>query len=189
MDPEAGRRLVSELRRGEAVAFDAVYEALRPRLFSFVLRMVGRREVAEELTQEAWLRLAARAACLREDTEIERWMFTVARNLCVSFLRTRGRERASGVASDLVEQLAAPGPSPSRQAESNEELVRLERAITSLPERYREALLLVRVEGMTPAAAADVCGVSAEAMRKRLERGRDMLAARLERPRRRPSGA
>ncbi len=189
MDAEAGRQLVSELRRGEAAAFDAVYEALRARLFSFVLRMVGRREVAEELTQEAWLRLAARAARLREDTEIERWIFTVARNLCVSFLRTRGRERSVVVASELVEHLAAAGPSPSRQAESKEGLVRFERAIAGLPERYREALLLVGAEGMTPVAAADVCGVSAEAMRKRLERGRDMLAARLERPRRRPAGA
>jgi DNA-directed RNA polymerase specialized sigma24 family protein len=59
--------------------------------------------------------------------------------------------------------------------------VRLEAALVALPLQYREALLLVAIEGLTPSEAAQVCGVSGEAMRQRLSRGRTMLAERLRR--------
>ena len=53
--------------------------------------------------------------------------------------------------------------------------------LAELPLAYREALLLVAIEGLKPAEAAQVCGVSGEAMRQRLSRGRAMLAERLRR--------
>jgi RNA polymerase sigma-70 factor (ECF subfamily) len=180
MDREAELRLVEGLRRGEASAFDAVYEEYRPGLFSFVLRMVGRRETAEELAQEAWMRLVAKAGSLRADTRLAPWLFTVARNLCLSYWRTRGIEGSADTDSRSLERLTGGAPSPQRGAESSEGLARLEAAIAGLPPRYREALLLVGIEGMAPGEAAGVCGLTPEAMRKRLERARDLLAARLD---------
>jgi len=180
MDRDAELRLVEGLRRGEESAFDAVYEDYRPRLFSFVLRMVGRREAAEELAQEAWMRLAAKAGSLRADTRLGPWLFAVARNLCLSYWRTRGIEGFADTAPRALERVTVDAPSPERSAESGEGVARLEAALAGLPPRYREALLLVGVEGMAPGEAAGVCGLTPEAMRKRLERARDLLAARLE---------
>jgi RNA polymerase sigma-70 factor (ECF subfamily) len=57
---------------------------------------------------------------------------------------------------------------------------RLESALASLPANYREVLLLVGIEGFRPAEAADICGISPEAMRQRLSRARASLASRLE---------
>jgi RNA polymerase sigma-70 factor (ECF subfamily) len=76
-------------------------------------------------------------------------------------------------------------PSPFVAAESSEAAQRVATALASLPGAYREALLLVAVEGLRPSEAAEVCGVTADAMRQRLSRARALLGRRLtdtERP-------
>jgi RNA polymerase sigma-70 factor, ECF subfamily len=188
MDLEVESQLVAALRQGDEGAFVRAYEAHRARVFTFILRMVNRRAIAEELAQEVWMRLALRAQSLHEDTRLEPWLFTVARNLCVSYWRTRGIEGLRDVEPETIERLPGRGVSPAESAASHELHAQIEHALVRLPRRYREVLLLVGVEGMTPAAAARVCGLSPEAMRKRLERARDMLAGeiRVTRPRRVP---
>jgi RNA polymerase sigma-70 factor (ECF subfamily) len=183
MDRDVELRLVAGLRQGQPRAFGPVYEEYRTRLFSFLLRMVGRRDVAEDLAQEVWMRLAGKAAYLRGDTRLEPWLFTVAHNRCVSYWRTRGSDLASCALESPPVDLADNGPSPEQSAESAERRARLELALCRLPLRYREVLLLVGVEGMTPTDAAAVCGLKPEAMRKRLARARAMLAERIDRPR------
>jgi RNA polymerase sigma-70 factor (ECF subfamily) len=69
--------------------------------------------------------------------------------------------------------------SPFDEAAAGELERRVERALAGLPSRHREVLLLVTVEGFTPAEAAAVCGVSAEALRQRLSRARAALAREL----------
>jgi RNA polymerase sigma-70 factor, ECF subfamily len=180
VDRETELRLVAALRRGETPAFDAVYEEYRPRLFAFVLRLVGQRAIGEELSQEAWLRLATRAATLREDTRLAPWLFTVARNLCLSYRRARGLDDVGASELELEDLPDTRSPSPLRSAEGSELGRRLERALRRLPARYRETLLLVGAEGLAPAEAAVVCGIRPEALRKRLERARVLLASELQ---------
>jgi hypothetical protein len=74
------RDLVARLKRGEPAAFDEAFDAYGSRLFSFLVRLSHRWEVAEDLLQETWLRLATRAPLLRDDTRLSAWLFTVARN-------------------------------------------------------------------------------------------------------------
>ena len=74
----------------------------------------------------------------------------------------------------------SPRPTPFESTAANETERRLEAALAGLPVRYREALLLVAVEGLRPAEAADVCGVSSETMRQRLSRARAALASRMD---------
>jgi RNA polymerase sigma-70 factor (ECF subfamily) len=185
MDRETELEAIAGLKRGKESAFDAIYEEYRPRLFSFVVRLIGRRELAEEIVQETWMRLASRAATLRDDTFLGPWLFTVARNLCFSSWRSRGIDLSCAADSEFLELPDGDRNSPLRNAEVGELRRRLEVALARLPVSYREVLLLVGVEGLTPSDAAAVCGVKPEAMRKRLERARDMLAAELgtERPR------
>jgi len=187
MDRDAELELIAALRRSEDGAFAVVYDRYRSRLFTFILRMVNRRAIAEELAQELWMRLAVRAPSLREDTRLEPWLFTVARNLCLSYWRTRGIEGLTD--AEAVERLPDRGVSPDRSAQSHELRAQLERALTRLARPYREALLLVAVEGMSPATAAAVCGLSPEAMRKRVERARTMLAEEIRMPRQRRASA
>lgn len=179
MDRETELEAIAGLKRGEESAFDAVYKEYCPRLFSFVVRLIGRRELAEEIVQETWMRLASRAARLRDDTFLGPWLFTVARNLCFSFWRSRGSDLSCWADPEVLELSDGDRSSPQRNAEVSELRRRLNAALARLPVPYREVLLLVGVEGLTPADAAAVCGVKPEALRKRLERARDRLAAEL----------
>src|SRR4051812_30339570 len=81
--------LVARLRHGDADAFDEVHAAFNSRLFNFLARLSRRRDVAEDLLEETWLRFVARAPRLRADTQLAPFLFTVARNLHVSYCRSR----------------------------------------------------------------------------------------------------
>ena len=75
--------LLAALRLGERAAFDALYDAWRPRVFAFLARLSGDRLLAEDLMQETFLKLARHGRDLPPGTHLRRWLFTVARNLFI----------------------------------------------------------------------------------------------------------
>ena len=179
MDRDLELQLVNRLRARDADAFAAVHDAFHARLYNFLARLANSRDIAEDLLEETWLRLVAHAPRLRPDTRLAPWLFTVARNLYMSYCRSRLIEIAG--TAEAAELWATPSvlPSPLELAQAGEVERRVALALASLPATYREALLLVAIEGLRPSEAAVICGVSAEAMRQRLSRARDMLDHRL----------
>ena len=178
-DRETELQLVERLRTGDPAAFESIHDQFNPRLYNFLARLSNRRDVAEDLLEETWLRLVIHAPRLRPDTRLTPWLFTVARNLYVSYCRSRA-----------IEDTYAPGmlglwpcgrhePSPLQAAEAEETERRVAAALAALPAIYREALLLVAVEGLQPSEAAVVCGVAPAAMRQRVSRARALLGERL----------
>lgn len=171
--------LLERLRAGDLSAFDAVYDAYNPRLFSFLVRMTKNRTVAEDLLEETWLRLVSSGRGLAAATRLGPWLFTVARNLSMSYYRSRAREQAR--TRDLISLWPREfSRTPYDAALLSEFEQRLEAALAEVPPRYREALLLVGFEGLRPADAAAVCGITPEALRQCLSRGRALLARRLK---------
>ena len=180
MDPGDEPSLVMRLRAGDTGAFDRVYNAYRPRVFAFLLRMSRSRTVAEDLLDETWLRLVRHAASLRPDTRLGPWLFTVARNLYWSYRRASLLHEAS--VPELIGLWPSPAawPSPFDLAVAGELERRVEAALSMLPPQYREVLLLIAYEGLTPSDGAVVCGISPEAFRQRLSRARAALAEMLD---------
>ena len=121
-----------------------------------------------------------RAPKLRPDTSLGPFLFTVARNLYFSYCRSRQMEDAQTVDMIGLWPLGTPRPSPFESTVASETGRRIELALAELPAMYREALLLVAVEGMRPAEAAMVSGVTPETMRQRISRARAALARRLD---------
>jgi RNA polymerase sigma factor (sigma-70 family) len=172
------RAWVDGLRRGEAASFDSVFAAYRRRLYAYLVRMTRRRDIAEDLLQETFLRLAQTSRQLAADTRLGAWLFTVAHRLFVSWTR------AQGVRAQLAGDLPAREPanqdrSPLEALADSQAQLALERAFAGLAPAYREVALLVGVEGMQPTEAAQVLGQSPEAVRQRLSRARTQLAAAL----------
>lgn len=167
--------LLPDLQRGDPRALDAVVVALRPRLYSFLLRLVRRAEVAEELLQEAFLRLVRHASRLPADTRLDLWLFAVARNLARSWWRWSfvDGERLLQVASGWLG--AAPAADPLERALADQRAQLAERAIGALPLAYREVVLLVGVEQLGYDEAAGVLGLRADAVRQRWSRALTML--------------
>jgi RNA polymerase sigma-70 factor (ECF subfamily) len=180
MDPETERALVARLAGGDAGALAEVHAAFNTRLFTFLVRLARNRDVAEDLLEDTWLRLVKHARSLRRDTNLGAWLFTVARSRYYSHCRSRLLEVSH--AADLIGLWPTPSPrvSPFERTAAGETERRIEAALASLPLIYREALLLVGVEGLSPAEAAAICGVTPETLRQRLHRARALLARRLE---------
>jgi len=179
MDGDDEGVLAARLRAGDSRAFDEAYDRYRPRVFSFLLRLSRSRTLAEDLLDETWLRLVAHARDLRPGTRLGPWLFTVARNLYWTY--RRNSLVADACSPELTLWLSPPAwPSPFELAAASELERRVERALATLSPQYREALLLVAGEGLTPSDAAAICRIAPEAFRQRLSRARAALAEKLE---------
>jgi RNA polymerase sigma-70 factor (ECF subfamily) len=158
-----------------------VFDGYRPRIHAFLLRLSKRRDTAEDLTQDTFVKLAKAAPGLPEDTRLGPLLFTIARNTYVSHRRWAmfdlSRVFSIGEETDFV----SADPPPDVGAERAEELARLERALLRLRPADREVLLLVGVEGMDQAEAALVLGLSHDTLRQRLARARAALRDRMNR--------
>ena len=171
--------LVDALRRGDAAAFDAVYARYRGRILGFLLRLSRRRDVAEDLFQETFCKLARNAPKLAEDTDLAAWLFRVARNAWVSHRRWAMLDISRLAAVDEDALPAGPAVDEGARSDAARRVAALEQALASLPAGAREVLLLVGVEGLDQEQAAAVLGISYEALRQRLSRARAQLADRL----------
>lgn len=166
--------LVLALQRGEVWAFDAVFEAYRPRVYGFLLRLCADRTLAEDLLQETFLRLARSVGVLRPDTRLRPYLFTIARNLYRSHRRWSWVDGERLLA--LGRRLIAGPATPQEHAAASELGRRLEATLAALPEASREVALLVLVEGLEPAEAAEILNLRPDAVRQRLARARAALA-------------
>ena len=179
MDRDSELELVAGLRSGDPAAFDAVHAEFNTRLLTFLARLARSRDVAEDLLEETWLRAVTHAGRLDAETRLGPWLFTVARNLYVSYCRSRVLEDFH-MAGMIGLWPSGLNRSPFEETAANEFERRVEAALASLPAAYREVLLLVSIEGLRPAEAAIVCGISPEASRQRLSRARALLERRLD---------
>jgi RNA polymerase sigma-70 factor (ECF subfamily) len=173
---EAEAKWVAGLRSGEAAAFDAVFAAYRRRLFGYLARMTRRRDVAEDLLQDTFVKLAQHATQLAPDTRLGAWLFTVAHRVFVSW--TRAQQVRAQLAGDLPvgAQPTSADRSPLDALADSQAHAVLEHAFAALPPAYREVALLVGVEGLQPAEVAVILGLRPDAVRQRLSRARAQLA-------------
>lgn len=141
-------------------------------IYRFAYRMLQERETAEDVSQEVFLRLAAGAPHMNAEAT-RRWLFVVARNLCLSELR-----RASVRARSLRE-IAGEGPapirSPSSQATADEVGEQIAKVIAGLEPEFREVVVLREYEGLDYAEIAAILGCAEGTVKSRLARARERL--------------
>ncbi|HVZ74455.1 MAG TPA: RNA polymerase sigma factor [Polyangia bacterium] len=179
--------LLRGLREGDADALAAAYAAHAPNVLRFLVRLTGRRDLAEDLFQETWVRLARHARRLEADTNLRAWLLTVARNL------HRDHARWAGLDGERLEALArwwyldaSDRQAPESAAIAADVGARVERAMAQLPTSAREILSLVAGEGLAVEDAARALGLTPEAARQRLHRARAALAEILNRQEKTP---
>jgi RNA polymerase sigma-70 factor (ECF subfamily) len=180
VDDDSERALVAGLRDGCADAFDAVYETFRARLYGYLARMTGRRDLAEDLLQEVFLRLAHRGRDLAPDTRLAAWLYTVAHHLVVS--HARSAQVGAALASELAHAPEPTTAGPFEALAAGRAQVAIERALATMAPADREAIWLVAIERMAPAEAADVLSIRRDAVRQRLARARARIEAALAEP-------
>lgn len=147
-------RLLASIRRGHAVAFEALYDRHAAGLLSFCLYMLGSRQDAEDAVQASFV--SAYRALLADGRPItlRPWLFTIARNECLSVLRKR---RPTVELNGEV----APTGDPVKRMELREQIERLLEDMRALPEHERTALVLAEVHGLSQLEIGAVLGVRA----------------------------
>jgi RNA polymerase sigma factor (sigma-70 family) len=121
------------------------------------------------------LQLEKHAQRLRADTRLGPWLFTVARNLHISYNRSQMLEDSAASSLIALWPFSLERWSPFDAAAASELERRIERALAAMPTASREVLLLVGVAGLDSSDAADICGITPEALRQRLHRARETL--------------
>jgi RNA polymerase sigma factor (sigma-70 family) len=136
------------------------------RVFTYLRRMVGDREVARDLTQETFVRALRNARRYPGDAPVEAWLLGIARNVFLEWLRKAGRERA-------VERVDPPGSIEASDAER----VDVERALARLEPEHREVLVLRFSLDLPGDEVARLLGISHDAVRQRVARAKDAFRA------------
>jgi len=160
---------------GDARASTLLTDRLAPRVLGFATRLMGDRADAEDITQEAMLRLWKMAPEWRQgDAKVSTWLFRVTKNLCTDRLRKR---RSVGL--DEAAEPADDTPSVEARMMSADRLSALEWGLTQLPERQRSAVILRHIEGLSNPEIAEVLEISVEAVESLTARGKRALAGHL----------
>jgi len=168
--------LVQRAAAGDRAAFAAIYERHRTVVYRFARLMSGSDATAEDVTQEVFVTLIHTIPTYEpQRAGLLTYLYGVARNVT----RNRIRRDRRFVALETAASAPAPADDPHDAASRAQERVLLRRAILSLPSRYREAVILSDVHGLTYAETARVLHLPVGTVRSRLSRGRQMLAARL----------
>ncbi|HUF48972.1 MAG TPA: sigma-70 family RNA polymerase sigma factor [Vicinamibacterales bacterium] len=174
--------LVRQAQAGDAEAFGRlVTRYMRPAYFA-ALGLVGSREDALDLSQEAFARAFRARRTLDPERPFYPWCYAILRRLCFNFLRDR-RRRARKLeegAGWLEAQSAAQFEDPARAAERREDQRRVADALAALPDHDREVLVLKEFEGLKYREIAVLVGVPMGTVMSRLYAARQRLAAVLE---------
>lgn len=160
---------------GDAVAFGEIVDARLDRVLAVARRMLGNDTEAEDIAQEAMLRLWRQADKWDGGrAQVSTWLYRVTVNLCIDRIRAR-RE-------DTVEEIPETPVAPGQQLSLEEEGLRsfVDDALQELPERQRMALVLFHFEDLSMSAVAEMMEISVEAVESLLARGRRALKQRLQ---------
>lgn len=179
--------LMAEAAEGNERAFTELVGRYRSRVVNLVSRLLNDREASDDISQEVFVRVFLHRKNYRRGAKFSTWLFTIAANLAKNEIRRRKRRRNWTSLDELQEQLHDSSlqlmdPKGNREAEVDALQVRglVGAAITTLPERYRLALVLRDIEGLAYEEIAQVLRIPGGTVRSRINRARLMLKKKLE---------
>jgi RNA polymerase sigma-70 factor (ECF subfamily) len=176
-------KIARGLRERDTELLADLVERYQHRLVRYLLYLTGRRDYAEDLAQETWIRVLQRGSQYNGRQRFDPWLFAIARNLAIDYLRKK--QKAVQTASlpddrDEILLVSSSGPSPFEAAARSEDAIRLAAQLQILSPLYREALLLRFQEDLSLAEIAQVLGAPVTTVTSRIYRGLAALRSAFE---------
>jgi RNA polymerase sigma-70 factor, ECF subfamily len=166
---------------GEDRAFEIVYALLSSRLYGFCLRLAVKKNEADDLFQETFLKLHRARATFIPGSTASHWAFAIARSVYLDRLRYRKRRpedlTETGEGAEAYSPSATAVASPEAHAQARQLMSVIERVLANLPENQRTAYVLLKEEGLSVADAAAVLGATPTAVKLRAHRAYEALRA------------
>ncbi len=177
--PEIGAKvdtdaqLMQRVRSGDREAFGDLVDRHKDKLVGYLTRLTADRSRAEDLAQEAFLRLFRAASSYREQGQLSAYLFRIAHNLLRS--EERKARRWQLLTPRLVAAAPAGPPSPHAELVSRETSRHLEQALAALPLKFRAPLVLYEIEGCSYRTISEVLACSEGTVKSRIARARGRL--------------
>jgi RNA polymerase sigma-70 factor (ECF subfamily) len=179
--------LMDRVARDDEKAFTELVRRFQGRVINLVSRVLNDRECADDLAQEVFVRIHVHRRNYRHGSKFSTWLFTIAANLAKNEIRRRVRKRnwfsldaLQETLKDSAIQLADPGEGRESTLEREQLQAVVGRAIATVPEKYRLALVLRDIEGLPYEEIAQVLGIPGGTVRSRINRARGMLKRKLQ---------
>ena len=181
-DAGSDRRLIDRAKAGEPAACDALARRHRQVAYLLALQMLGNRDDAMDVAQDAMLRFFSTLKSFDPSRRVQPWLFAIVRNQVRDLWRQRKRRPAdaAGEPDALVDQLAAPQPSPETDLRRRELRERVWRALAALPADKREIIVLRDFHDLSYSDIARVLDIPIGTVMSRLHGARRRLRAQLE---------
>jgi len=174
--------LVLRSKKGEVSAFGELVGRYQSLVVNFCYGMLGNREDAEDIAQEAFLRAFAAIRRFQPKAKFSTWLLTIAKNLALNLLRDERRRGRDVQFTDLfeedvqaVELVPTDNPGPDQALGQKERAARVHQAVQQLSDIHRSIIVLREFEGMTYEEIAKIMGCRKGTVKSRLSRARDHL--------------
>ena len=178
LSPLSDDALLVLYANGDREAARLLTGRLAPRVLAYAWRVLGDRAEAEDIAQEAMLRLWRIAPDWRQgEAQVSTWLYRVATNLATDRLRQRQRRRADPL--DEAPEAADGQPGALQAMIEADRMAALNMALAQLPERQRQAVVLRHIEGLSNPEIAEILSIGVEAVESLTARGKRALAAAL----------
>src|SRR5580693_4245698 len=179
-------QLMLDVKAGDEASFDFLLQKYRSPLVNFLYRMVRDQATAEDLAQEVFLRVYRARHKYNPSAKFTTWLFRIATNLALNAIRDRRYQKLEfSLDAPVDEEESAPRELPTREMRIDEHMIErdraefIQRAIASLPEKQRVAVLLHKYEEMDYAEIAKILECSESALKSLLFRAYETLRVQL----------
>ncbi len=185
MVKEHDRELIVRATRGDEAAFRTLLTKYERAVFNICLRMVRNREQAEDLAQDAFMKVFSMLDRYNPSYAFSSWLFKITSNLCIDSIRKRKLDTLpldqpiQSAAGEFARQYESPEDNPEKKMMSRELVARLQEAIEGLPPHYRIMILLRHQQDLSYEEIAETLDVPLGTVKARIHRAREMLRNRL----------
>jgi len=174
-------RIVKRALKGDRLAFGELVELYKEKLYNLAYRMMGNRQEAEDIAQEAFLRAYKNLQSYDSKHKFSTWIYRIATNLCIDRMRKKKPDYSLDAelegldGGDMYTRLASGERTPEEELVRTETHGEVHAAIEALPENYRAAVILKYMHDMSLQEIADILEVPVSTVKTRIHRGREAL--------------
>lgn len=174
------KKIIEKVLGGDANAFEELVLKYEKTVYNLALRMVGDRDDAFDMTQEAFIKAYGSLSSFRGDSKFSVWIYRIATNVCLDFLRSKSRkQQVSLTVSDDDEdaQLDIPDPKadPEQQLIKKISMQSVEEGLKTLPDKQRQILVMRELGGMSYAEIGKALSIEEGTVKSRIFRARKRL--------------
>lgn len=175
------KKIIEKVLGGDANAFEELVLKYEKTVYNLALRMVGDRDDASDMTQEAFIKAYGSLSSFRGDSKFSVWIYRIATNVCLDFLRSKSRKQQVSLTvsgdDDEDAQLDIPDPKadPEQQLMQKMSMQSVEEGLKTLPDKQRQILVMRELGGMSYAEIGAALSLEEGTVKSRIFRARKRL--------------